>query len=228
MKNTQLINGFPFLPHVQKPWNEHESHQKAQAMCDEMAARRSVRDFSTQAVPIEIINHCLRTACSAPSGANKQPWVFCVVADPTLKKQIRMAAEREEYESYHNRMSDEWLHDLKPLQTNWEKPFLETAPYLIVVFRKSYELGADGSKKINYYVNESVGLACGFLLAAIHHAGLVALTHTPSPMNFLMRLLARPENERPFLLIPVGLPAAGALVPDIRRKAPEEVTFYYD
>ena len=166
------------------------------------------------------------TASSAPSGANKQPWTFCAVRDPAVKHRIRVAAEQEEYESYHGRMSQEWLDDLAPLQTDWHKPFLEIAPWLIIVFKKAYDLDDTGRHK-NYYVTESVGLACGFLLTAIHQAGLVALTHTPSPMNFLQDILQRPENERPFLLIPVGYPAADARVPDIRRKSAEEVIVYY-
>lgn len=227
MNNVQILNGFPFLPYQARPWNEAASLEKAGNFAAETSARRSVRDFSTEPVSIEIINHCLRTAGCAPSGANKQPWTFCVVSNPNLKKQIRAAAEKEEYESYAHRMGDEWLNDIKPLQTDWKKPFLEDAPYLIVVFKIAYNLQPDGSKKNNYYVTESVGLACGFLLSAIHQAGLVALTHTPSPMTFLTHLLNRPGNERPFLLIPVGLPAKDALVPDQKRKSLNEIVVYY-
>ncbi len=225
--NPHLINGYPFIPYLPPAWNESVALLKAQTHAEEMSARRSLRDFSTQAIPLELINHCLRVAGSAPSGANKQPWTFCVVSNPALKKQIRNAAEKEERESYEHRMSDEWLNDIKPLQTDWQKPFLEDAPYLIVVFKQVYNLQPDGSKKNNYYVTESVGLACGFLLAAIHQAGLVALTHTPSPMTFLTHLLQRPDNERPFLLIPVGLPAPGAHVPDQQRKMLNEIAVYY-
>ncbi|HQU58716.1 MAG TPA: nitroreductase family protein, partial [Saprospiraceae bacterium] len=157
----------------------------------------------------------------------KQPWTFCVVANPTIKKQIREAAEKEEYLNYHGRMSEEWIEDLQAFGTDWHKPFLETAPYLIVVFKKAYSLEG-GEKKKNYYVNESVGLATGFLLAAIHNAGLVALTHTPSPMNFLQEILGRPENERPFLLIPVGYPADDAKVPCLSRKEKDEVLVFYE
>ncbi|MDX1666810.1 MAG: nitroreductase family protein [Saprospiraceae bacterium] len=192
-----------------------------------MNKRRSVRNFSDKEVPREIIENIVMTAATAPSGAHKQPWTFCVVNDPEIKREIRQAAEKEEYENYHGRMSDEWLEDLKPLDTDWHKPFLETAPFLIVVFKRIYEI-VDGEKKKNYYVNESVGLAGGMLLAAIHNAGLVALTHTPSPMNFLQEILDRPENERPFLLIPVGYAADDAVVPNLERKDKEEVMVFYE
>ena len=165
-------------------------------------------------------------ASTAPSGAHKQPWHFCVVSNPDLKKQIRAAAEKEEYDSYHGRMNDEWVKDLEPLGTDWHKPFLEIAPYLIIVFKKSYNVD-NGQKSQNYYVNESVGIACGFLLTAIHQAGLVALTHTPSPMNFLSKLLERPTNEKPFLLVPVGYPAEECYVPDIKRKPLDQVMDLY-
>ncbi len=199
----------------------------SRAFYQTVRARRSIRDFSPDEVPYEVIENCLLAASTAPSGANKQPYTFCVVSHPDLKKKIREAAEKEEHESYHHRMSEEWLEDIKPLQTDWHKPFLETAPYLIVVFKRAYELGADKSKKNNYYVSESVGLACGLLLTALHQAGLSALTHTPSPMNFLAALLNRPENERPFLLIPVGYAADRCLVPDLKRKAKEEFIVRY-
>ena len=189
--------------------------------------RRTVRDFSSREIPQEIIDNILLTASTAPSGANKQPWTFCVVSDPAIKKQIREEAEKEEKLSYEGRMSDEWLEDLKKLGTDWNKPFLEIAPALIIVFKRSFETQADGSKRQNYYVTESVGLACGFLLMAIHHAGLVALTHTPSPMNFLSKILNRPENEKPFLLIPIGFPAEKTLVPDIKRKKLDEIKVKY-
>jgi len=166
------------------------------------------------------------TASSAPSGAHKQPWTFCAVSTLAIKSAIRKAAEKEEYESYNGRMSEEWLEALQPFGTDWQKPFLEIAPWLIIVFKKAYDLD-NGKKSKNYYVNESVGIACGFLLSAIHHAGLVSLTHTPSPMNFLQKLLKRPENERAFLLIPVGYPAEGVEVPAIERKNKEEVIVFY-
>ncbi len=192
-----------------------------------MNNRRSIREFSAESFPIEIIENIVKTASTAPSGANKQPWSFCVVQDPALKKLIREAAEKEEYENYHGRMKKQWLEDLAYLGTDWHKPFLEIAPYLIIVFKKLYDNSDSQEKKQNYYVNESVGIACGFLLAAIHNAGLCALTHTPSPMGFLSKILKRPENERPYLLIPVGYPAENCLVPDISRKELNDVVSRY-
>ena len=188
--------------------------------------RRSVRDFSSRPVPGEVIRNIIMTASSAPSGAHKQPWTYCAVSDPNIKSAIRKAAEQEEYENYHGRMSEAWLQDLAPLGTNDKKEFLEVAPWLIIVFKKSYDVVHDEKRK-NYYVNESVGISCGFLLTAIFQAGLVALTHTPSPMNFLKKILNRPEHETPFLLIPVGYPADHAMVPDIHRKREEEVISWY-
>jgi iodotyrosine deiodinase len=217
----------PFIPYGGVQYSEEEMIRRSREYYAYMDRRRSLRQFSDKPVPREVIEHLVMTAASAPSGAHKQPWTFCVVSDPALKRRIREAAEKEEYENYHGRMSDEWLEDLRALGTDWEKPFLEVAPYLIVVFKKAYDLDAAGRRHKNYYVNESVGLAAGFLLTAIHHAGLVALTHTPSPMNFLQRILERPENERPFLLIPVGYPAKDAIVPNIARKAKEEVLEFY-
>ena len=188
--------------------------------------KRTVRDFSSRPVPNEVIRNIIMTASSAPSGAHKQPWTYCAVSDPNIKSAIRKAAEQEEYENYHGRMSEAWLQDLAPLGTNDKKEFLEVAPWLIIVFKKSYDVVHDEKRK-NYYVNESVGISCGFLLTAIFQAGLVALTHTPSPMNFLKKILNRPEHETPFLLIPVGYPADHAMVPDIHRKREEEVISWY-
>ena len=199
----------------------------AREFCFHLRSRRTVRQFAPTPVPREVIEHLVAAAATAPSGAHKQPWQFCVVSDPTIKQQIRDAAEKEEYENYHGRMSDDWLDDLKPFGTDWHKPFLTTAPYLIVIFKRLYDLGPDGEKQKNYYVNESVGIACGMLIAAIHRAGLVTVTHTPSPMNFLQRVLNRPENERAYLLLPVGLPAPGATVPKIERKPLSEVLSWY-
>lgn len=192
-----------------------------------MEARRSIRDFSDRDIPKGVIENIIMTASSAPSGAHKQPWTFCVITDCDIKKQIREAAEKEEYENYNGRMDEQWLRDLAYLGTDWHKPFLETAPYLIIVFKKLYDITPEGEKKQNYYVNESVGIACGLLIAAIHNAGLCALTHTPSPMGFLSKILNRPENERPFLLIPVGYPAENCEVPDLKRKSFDEVTVTY-
>jgi len=191
-----------------------------------MDKRRSVREFSDRPISKEVIDQLILTASSAPSGAHKQPWTFCAVSSPEIKKQIREAAEKEEFENYHGRMSEDWLEDLAQFGTDWHKSFLTTAPWLIVVFKKAYDL-EDGEKKKNYYVNESVGLATGFLLAAIHNAGFVSLTHTPSPLNFLQKILERPSNERPFLLIPVGYPADDAKVPVLERKGLDDMAVYY-
>ena len=193
-----------------------------------MKQRRSVRYFSSKAVPDQLIRNIIATANTAPSGANKQPWTFCLITNPSIKKEIRKAAEEEEFKSYNGRMPDVWLKDLAPLQTDWKKEFLEFAPLLIIVFKKSYDLDTNGSKKNNYYVTESTGIATGFLIAAIHNAGLVTLTHTPSPMNFLSKILQRPENEKPFLLLPVGYPAEDCWVPELKKKTLEEVTFFID
>lgn len=226
MNDIKTINGFPHIRYRRDSFDEQEMLERCQVFYNWMDQRRSVRDISDKPVPRAIIDLLLMSASSAPSGAHKQPWTFCAVSNPKLKTKIRQAAEEEEYKSYHGRMSDEWLNDLKAIGTDWHKPFLEKAPWLIVVFKKVYDL--DGEKKrTNYYVNESVGLTCGFLLTAIHQAGLVALTHTPSPMNFLTEVLGRPENERPFLLIPLGYPAEDAYVPDLRRKTLEEVAVFY-
>lgn len=202
--------------------------QKATDYYQWLNTRRSVREFSNKAIPKAVIEQLLLAASTAPSGANKQPWTFCVVSNPEIKKEIRKKAEEEEYKSYSGRMTAEWLKDLAPLGTDWQKPFLEIAPYLIVVFKRNFEFEENGHKHNNYYVTESVGLACGFLLTAIHHAGLVALTHTPSPMDFLTKILNRPANERPFLLIPVGYPAEEVRVPDISRKELSEVSVWFE
>lgn len=227
MVKTKLIGGFPFVQYTKETVPATEMIQKSCEFFRWMDKRRTIRDFSDLPVPREVIEQLILTASTAPSGAHKQPWTFCAVSDPAIKKKIREAAEREEYESYQHRMPEEWLSDLRPLQTDWKKPFLETAPWLIVVFRKSYDLKPDGSRGQVYYATESCGLACGILLAAIHHAGLCALTHTPSPMQFLSRILQRPENEKPFLLIPVGFAAEECWVPDIQRKLLPDICAFY-
>lgn len=201
---------------------------RAQAFYDQHDQRRTVRMFSDRPVNREVIELIIKTASTAPSGANKQPWNFCVVTNPEVKAKIREAAEKEEFENYHGRMSDDWLDDLKKFGTDWHKDFLTTAPYIIVAFKKAYDLDVEGNKEKNYYVNESVGLACGMLISAIHNAGLVTVTHTPSPMNFLSEVLERPANERAFLLLPVGYPAEDAEVPVISRKGLEEVSAWYE
>ncbi len=227
MTAIKFINGFPFVAHRKVGPEPVAMIKESHRFYTWMDERRTCRDFSDRPIPREVIENLLLTASTAPSGAHKQPWTFCVVQDAALKKQIRIAAEQEEYESYKERMSEEWLEDLAPIGTDWQKPFLETAPCLVVVFRRPYEDQPNGRKRQNYYVQESCGLACGFLLAAIHHAGLVALTHTPSPMNFLATLLNRPSNEKPFLLIPIGYAAAECWVPDLKRKSLADISAWY-
>lgn len=219
----KLIDNFPFISYTKKTYEIEEMDSRARLFLEWMHKRRTVRDFSDRHIPENIIENILLSAATAPSGAHKQPWTFCVVKNLEVKKQIRIEAEKEEKRSYETRMTDEWLNDLQPIGTDWRKPFLETAPYLIILFKRSYELENNNHKHQNYYVTESCGIACGFLLAAIHDAGLVALTHTPSPMNFLSKILNRPENEKPFLLIPVGYPAEECWVPDLKRKNIEEI-----
>ena len=204
------------------PYQEPKMIERSITFFELMIQRRTVRDFSDRPIPIEIIQNAIQTASSATSGANKQPWHFVIVKDPVIKKDIRVAAEKEEKEFYEHRAPDYWLEDLNQFGTDWHKPFLEIAPYLIVVFKQSYDLGKSGKRK-NYYVNESVGIASGFLLTALHNAGLATLTHTPSPMGFLEKILKRPENEKAVLLIPVGYPAENAKVPDLKKKSFQEV-----
>jgi iodotyrosine deiodinase len=203
-----------------------EMKARAAAFYEDLRRRRTVRDFSDRPVPREIIEDCLRTAGTAPSGANLQPWHFVVVSDPGVKREIRTAAEEEERAFYSGKAPQEWLDALAPLGTDENKPFLETAPYLIAVFAQRYGLLPDGRQLKHYYVNESVGIATGVLITAIHNAGLVCLTHTPSPMGFLNSLLDRPVNERPFLLLVVGYPAADAQVPEIQKKSLEEIATF--
>jgi len=203
--------------------SEKEQLARSRAFLKQMRARRTVRDFSPEPVAAELIENAIATAGTAPSGAHQQPWTFVAVSDPELKRRIRNAAEEEERRSYEGRMPDEWLEALRRLGTDWRKPHIEHAPYLVVVFEQAYGLRPDGTKIKHYYVRESVGIAVGLLLASLHQAGLATLTHTPSPMGFLREILARPENERPYVLIPVGYPAAGATVPDLDRKQLKEI-----
>ena len=182
-----------------------------------MRQRRTVREFSNRDIPIEVVKNIVSTAASAPSGANKEPWHFTIVKDPGVKRKIRIGAEIEEKAFYKQKAPESWLSDLNKFGTDWHKEFLENAPYLIIVFKQIYDLN-DGKKYKNYYVNESVGIACGFLLTAVHRAGLVALTHTPSPMGFLEKICERPQNERAFLLVPIGYPLKDAVVPDLQKK----------
>ena len=201
-----------------KKFTSKEMGRESARFLSEIKSRHTVRDFSNKDISLEIIFNCIRAAASSPSGANKQPWHFVVVKDKELKKQIRVAAEKEEKEFYTHRATKEWLQDLNQFGTDWKKPFLEIAPYLIVVFRKKYDINKSGSKKKNYYVNESVGIASGVLLTALHLSGLATLTHTPSPMGFLGDILGRPKNESAYLLIPTGLPSESAMIPDISKK----------
>ena len=218
-KNLIPLDGY-------QQYTDEEMIRRAHAFYDSMRRRRTVRDFSSRAVPREVIENCLRTAGSAPSGANMQPWHFVVVSDPDIKRAIREAAEEEERRFYSQRATPEWLEALAPLGTDEHKPFLETAPYLIVIFAQSYGVDEEGRRIRHYYVQESVGIATGLLIAAVHNAGLVSLTHTPSPMGFLNELLERPSNERPFLILVVGYPAKDARVPDISKKSLDEIVTF--
>ncbi len=207
-----------FIPLQFERLELQEQAKRANGFYELIRTRRTVRDFSPDPVPFDLIETAIKTAATAPSGANRQPWHFVAVANPKIKRQIREAAEAEERAFYDHRAPEEWLEALEPLGTDWHKPFLEIAPWLIVVFREDYGLSEAGAKEKNYYVMESVGIACGFLLAALHAAGLATLTHTPSPMGFLAQILNRPKNEKPYLLIPVGYPAKNVQVPDIQKK----------
>ena len=202
--------------------SEEEMMEASRIFYEELKQRRSVRDFSSEPIPRQVLEKCLMAAGTAPNGANLQPWTFVVVEDLEIKKQIRLAAEAEEREFYAGRANQEWLSDLAPLGTHAEKPFLEKAPVLIALFTQNWGLDVHGNRKQHYYVKESVGIACGFLIAALHHAGLATLTHTPSPMKFLSDILERPENEKPFLLLVTGYPSIDAKVPVIEKKKPEQ------
>ncbi|GAB4247174.1 MAG: nitroreductase family protein [Acidobacteriota bacterium] len=207
---------------------EPEMRRRAQEFLEVMRRRRSVRDFSPEPVPRELIETAIRVAGTAPSGANRQPWRFVAVSDPAVKRRIREAAEREERLNYESRMPEEWKETLAPLGTTWRKPYLETAPWLVAVFAESYGLGPDGEKIKNYYVQESVGIACGFFIAALHWMGLATLTHTPSPMRFLNEILERPANERAYMLFPVGYPAPDATVPRLPKKSLDEIAAWVE
>lgn len=214
----------PTVPYQPLPIPPSEGTERARAVFEEMDRRRSVRDFSDRPVPREMIELAIAAASTAPSGAHKQPWTFVVTGDASVKRRIRVAAEEEERENYvGGRLPDHWRADLEPLGTTWEKPFLEVAPWLVVVFEQRYGLDPDGTRRHHYYVKESVGIACGMFIDALHRMGLATLTHTPSPMAFLRTLLDRPENERPFILFPVGYPADDCAVPDLVRKPIDRV-----
>ena len=217
-----------FVPLPRREYSLEQTKRRAADFYEEVKTRRSVREFSDKPIPKEVIEHCLLAAGTAPNGANLQPWHFVAVSSREVKGRIREAAEAEEREFYERRAPDEWLDALAPLGTDANKPFLETAPYLIAVFAQRYGLGADGDKVKHYYVSESVGIACGILVTALHHAGLACLTHTPSPMNFLSEILERPKNEQPYLLLVVGYPAEDAEVPKIEKKSLEEVVTFLE
>lgn len=219
-KTNQPKEGFKFFEPNNFP--ENQVKDRSAQFYHEMSSRRSIREFSSQEIPEGVLESIIKTASTAPSGAHKQPWFFALITSAEMKRKIREAAEKEEYENYHGRMSEDWLKDLEKFDTNWQKPFLEIAPALIVIFKQTYEETENGKAK-NYYVNESVGIAAGMLIAAIHQAGLVTLTHTPSPLNFLADLLGRPKNEKPFLLLPVGFAADKTQVPLLKRKSFTEV-----
>ncbi len=218
---------YPFVPYQPVRLPLEVSLRRGRSFYESMDARRSVRHFSADPVPRDAIELAIRTAGTAPSGAHRQPWRFVVVDDPAIKLRIRVAAEQEERRSYEGgRMSDEWREALAPLGTDWRKPYLETVPYLVVVFEEVQGSYPDGRPRKNYYVRESVGLACGLFIAALHQMGLCTLTHTPSPMGFLRDILGRPKNERPYILFPVGYPASAATVPDLQRKPLEELAVW--
>lgn len=209
-----------------REYNPDEMKSRAASFYEEIRRRRTVREFSQRPIPVDVLKDCLRAAGTAPNGANHQPWHFVVVTEPEMKQKIRVAAEAEEREFYSGRASDEWLEALEPLGTDENKPFLEEAPALIVIFGENYGVDEMGNRIKNYYVTESVGIATGFLIAALHHAGLATLTHTPSPMGFLREILERPSRERAFLILVVGYPKDGVEVPNITKKELEEFTSF--
>jgi iodotyrosine deiodinase len=217
-----------FLPVPELPsYSDKERIERAKEFYRQIQLRRTVRDFSDRSVPQQVIEQCLLAAGTAPNGANMQPWHFCVVQDQAIKRQIRLQAEEEEREFYSSRATQEWLQDLAPLGTDSNKPFLEIAPVLIVIFGQAYRIDENESIKKNYYVTESVGIATGFLIQALHDAGLATLTHTPSPMKFLNEILGRPKNERPFVLLVTGHPASDAQVPNIQKKSLQEIATFH-
>ena len=227
MLSEENLNKYKVVPHSHyREFSAEEMIKRSQEFLQEMQHRRTVRHFSDKPVPREVIENCLQIAGTAPSGANLQPWHFVVVGDPKIKNEIRVAAEKEEVNFYQGKAPQDWLDALTPLGTDENKSFLEIAPYLIVVFAESYRLLLDGKKRKNYYVTESVGIATGMLITAVHQAGLVSLTHTPSPMNFLNNILNRPDNERPFLILVVGYPEENVSVPQIDKKSLRDFTTF--
>jgi nitroreductase len=226
-KSAQHAAAYRPVPYTAERLSLAESRRRGEQFFRQMDARRSVRFFSDEPVPRDLIETAIRTASTAPSGAHRQPWTFVAVSDKAVQREIRVAAEKEERESYlGGRMPDDWLEALAPLGTDWRKPFLETVPWLVVAFEQVWSYHDDGSRRKHYYVKESVGLACGLFLAALQQMGLATLTHTPSPMRFLTEILGRPDNERPYILFPVGYPAGDCTVPDVRRKRLDEVSVW--
>jgi len=219
---------YPFVPYRGSRYSKSEMVERAKQFLQAMEMRRSIREFSSEPVPRELIEAAIKVASTAPSGANRQPWKFVAVGSSEIRRKIRVAAEAEEKVSYEQRMPDEWLEALAPLGTDWQKPFLETAPWLVVVFAEAHGVREDGSKRKHYYVQESVGIACGLFIAALHQMGLATLTHTPSPMGFLSEILNRPKHERPYILFPVGYPAEGAKVPVIEKKSLEQIAVWFE
>lgn len=222
-----MLNGYKHVLYDSLKLTQEESIKKSKDFYDWIDTRRSVREYSNKDIPKEVIENIIMSASTAPSGAHKQPWTFCAVSNSELKHKIRLAAEAEERETYSKRMSERWKKDLAPLGTDANKPFIDEAPWIIVGFKRVYEHD-DNERYNNYYVNESIGIASGFLITAIHNAGLVTLTHTPSPMNFLTKMLDRPSNERAYLLLPIGYPKQPAYVPNIHRKPLEDVAVFYE
>lgn len=222
-----IVSAQKFIPYSDyKRYPPEEMRRRAEEFFSEMKRRRTVRDFSDRPVPREVVETCLRAAGTAPNGANMQPWYFVVISDPAIKREIRLAAEAEEREFYEHRAPEDWLEALEPFGTNPNKPFLEKAPYLIAIFGQNYHFDENGRKVKHYYVTESVGIATGMLIAALHHAGLATLTHTPSPMKFLNRILNRPPSEHPHLLLVVGYPTEDATVPVITKKSLDEIATF--
>ena len=217
----------PFQPYRPARWSPDETPERAESFFEFADSRRSVRDFSDEPVDRRLIELAIQTASTAPSGAHRQPWKFVAINAPRLKRKIRIAAEQEERQSYEGgRMPAQWREAIAPLGTNWEKPYLETVPWIVVVFEETYQISPDGESRPNYYVKESVGIACGLFVTALHWMGLSTLTHTPSPMTFLSEILDRPQNERPYILFPVGYAAADATVPRLRRKNLQEIAVW--
>ena len=223
---VEYRKGFPFRSLDWQPRTPEDMQARAQSFYEDMNRRRSVRDFSDRPVPRQLIELAMRTASTAPSGAHRQPWRFVAVSDADIKHAIREAVEEEERKSYHGRMPPDWLQAIAPMGTYWQKPYLETVPWIVVLFECVQDVDDEGTTRKNYYVRESVGIAAGMFIAALHHMGLATLTHTPSPMRFLTRILGRPKSERPFVLFPIGYPADDAMVPDLERKPLEQISIW--